>query len=97
MLQFAEINPHLALAQSESFQSAGDREWARFVYRAERLLGHGIDGNEQTDGFSIDLAYAMFEAGDTVADFVVEARANKADLAAAFGPLLSYPPVGRRL
>lgn len=93
---FSEINPHLALWQSENYVSHGEVRWYAWVRACEVNLGHGLDGNEATEGFSLDYANDAFEAGVTVAEYVSEVMANKAALDCAFGPLLSPPPIKSR-
>ncbi len=85
----SEINPHLGLWASENHVSASDREWARFVRRAEKLLGHSIDGNQATDGYCLDFAHDYFANMDSVEDYVADVIEAKAELEAAFGPLVS--------
>jgi hypothetical protein len=85
----SEINPHAALLASESYESPSDREWARWVRRAEKKLGHSLDGNQATDGYSLDYAHDYFANMDTVEDYVADVRAAKAELDAAFGPVLT--------
>jgi hypothetical protein len=41
--------------------------WAAAV---ERILGHDLDGDQQTDGYSLDGALAAFERGVTVRQYV---------------------------
>lgn len=84
----SEINPHAALWASENFVSASDREWARYVRRAEKLLGHSIDGNQSTDGYSLDYAFDYFANCDAVEIYVSDVIEAKAELDAAFGPVL---------
>jgi hypothetical protein len=94
----SEINPHLALLHSESFISECERGWFRFVRKVEKLLGHGIDGNQKTDGFSLDYAADSYADGWTAEEYVSEVQADVAELDAALGPLLSLPaPCGRYL
>lgn len=82
----AEINPHLALGLSESFESDSDRAWSRWVRKAERMLGHDLDGNQDRDGYSLDRASDYFAKGDTVEMYVADVIADKAEIDAAFGP-----------
>lgn len=59
-------------------ETSRDRKFSRFVSQAERALflkvrpsgGGGLDGDEWIDGYSIDGAYAAFQDGETVADYV---------------------------
>src|SRR4051812_26818184 len=87
-LDLSEINPHAALWASESFVSDNEREWLRWVRRAEKLLGHSIDGNQATDGYSLDYAHDYFANMDTVEVYVADVREAKAELEAAFGPVV---------
>jgi hypothetical protein len=92
---FSEINPHLALLASESYVSPDEVRWYAFVRAAEAKLKHGLDGNQQADGFSLDYAHDFFADGATVAEYVEEVRLDKAELDSAFGPLLSLPSRSR--
>lgn len=89
MSELGEINPHLGLWQSETFVSDNEREWLRYVRRAEKLLGHSIDGNEATDGYSLDRCNDYFTNCDEVEIYVADVIAAKAELDAAFGPVLA--------
>lgn len=73
-----DVNPHLALAQSESYESPGDRAWYAFVKKAEKLLGHDLDGHQERDGYSMDRAHDWFADGETVEDFVKDVQIEKA-------------------
>lgn len=90
-----DINPHLGLLASESYVSPGERGWYEFVRQVEKRLGFGLDGNQQTDGFSLDYAHAAFEAHVTPTEYVAEVYEDIAGLDAAFGPLLAYPRKSR--
>lgn len=81
MLDFSEINPHLGLWQSENYESPFEKRWMRWSDQVEKLLGHDLDGDEASDGYSIDGAFANFEAGETAENYVAEVRANKKALA----------------
>lgn len=70
-----DINPHYALLVSESHQSPGDKAWENFCTEAEKLLGHSLDGDEKIDGYSLDAAYAAFEAGLSAPEYVAEVQA----------------------
>jgi predicted alpha/beta hydrolase len=85
-LDLSDINPHLALAASESFVSNSEREWLRWCKRVEKFLGHNLDGNQDCDGYSIDMAYACFEAGDSAMEYATQATINKFANDYAFGP-----------
>ena len=59
---------------AESRSSPTERAWERFWAKCEKLLGHSLDGNDDTDGYSIDGAYAAFDAGATAEQYVAEVR-----------------------
>ncbi|GLS44407.1 hypothetical protein [Methylobacterium brachythecii] len=76
---------HLEFAALESASLNSDAAWERWVARAERAFGRdfSLDGNQDTDGYSIDGALAAFEGGSTVAEYVAHVRVNVAALAKA--------------
>jgi hypothetical protein len=74
---FGEINPHLALAQSESYVSPTERAFMAWVGAVEKIVGHSLDGDEDRDGYSLDGAYAAFEASVTAADYAAEVFEEK--------------------
>jgi hypothetical protein len=67
-------HPHFALLKSESYVSPNERAWLAWVKKAENLLGHSIDGDQDRDGYSLDFAYSFFEAGDTPQQYADEVR-----------------------
>lgn len=73
MHDLSEINPHLALAQSESYVGPG--AWERFVARVERLIGHDLDGDQERDGYSLDYAHDAFMAGVTADEHALGVKA----------------------
>ena len=80
MLDFDEINPHRALWQSETHVSTEERRWERFCRQLEAKLGHGLDGDQTVDGYSLDYLFGLFEHGYTVAEAATEVAAWKASL-----------------
>jgi hypothetical protein len=68
-------HPFEALRRSESYVSPGEREWLRWVAKAEKLAGHDLDGNQDRDGYSLDYAYDAFCDGLTAADYLAEIKA----------------------
>lgn len=82
----SEINPHLALWASENYVSPGERAWEAWVRKLERLIGCDLDGNQDSDGYSLDFAYAEFEAGIKAAVYAADVLINIAAQDAAFGP-----------
>lgn len=88
----SEINPHLALWRSENYVSPVERAWERWVRQVEGILGHGLDGDEYADGYSLDFAYGAFEAGETTESYVTEVICVVMERDRAFGPCLQFPP-----
>lgn len=55
------MDDHMSLWQSETWESAHDKAWYRWVKEVEALLGHDLDGNFKEDGYSFDTSYEMWE------------------------------------
>lgn len=55
---------HLEFAANES-AALEPSAWDRWIAKAEKLIGHGLDGNEAEDGYSIDYALDAFNSGST--------------------------------
>lgn len=43
--------------------TASDRAWHRFCAAVEKLLGCSLDGNQDEDGFCLDMAHDAWKAG----------------------------------
>jgi hypothetical protein len=68
--------------------SAADGRWSRWVDAVEKLLGHDLDGDQDTDGYSLDCAYEAWNRGEvriTPEEYVAIVHAAKAGLAKAEG------------
>jgi hypothetical protein len=87
-LDIDEINPHLGLLRSESHVSDSERDWFRWLRKVEQKLGHSIDGNQATDGYSLDYANDYWVNCDSPDVYVADVRVAKAELDAAFGPVV---------
>lgn len=75
-----DINPHLALLQSESYVSPEELKWEAWVDALALLLGFkNMDGDQMVDGYSLDWCYDVFTDGCTVADAAAELEASWAD------------------
>jgi hypothetical protein len=56
-------------------------EWKTFISDAATLLGiENLDGNEKTDGYSLDYAYHAFYDGYTVEEYVATVKVRRAKL-----------------
>lgn len=47
----------------------------RWAARAEAILGHDLDGDQETDGFSLDFAFVAFKAGMTAKEYATLVQA----------------------
>ncbi len=80
-MSLVDVNPHLALWQSETHVSASERAWDRWVAKVEKLLGHPLDGDQDRDGYSLDFANDCFNDGVTAEEYaldVADAKARRA-------------------
>lgn len=78
-----DINPHLALAASESYVSPEETQFSAICDEVAKRLGlRDLDGTTDTDGYSIDQAYDMFLAGSDADDLVAEFRHQMDELPA---------------
>jgi hypothetical protein len=75
-MTFEDLNDHpfALFAAGESYVSAGEQRWLAWVKQAEALVGHSLDGDEDTDGYSLDSAYAAWEAGVSPKAYAIEVR-----------------------
>lgn len=65
---------HLEYYQLEIYVPREEREWISWASRVESLLGHSLDGDLSTDGYSLDRAYSFFKLGATSNEYVSEVR-----------------------
>lgn len=66
-------------------ETASERAWSRFVDDCEEELfkrgyGTSLDGNEATDGYSLDTAHEAFRLGHTVEEYMETVDADRHDL-----------------
>lgn len=61
---------HLHTWEAETFQSQIEKRWLAWIKRAETLAGHNLDGDQDSDGYSLDQAFALFRAGLTPKQYV---------------------------
>lgn len=76
-MTYEDLNDHpfAIFMAGESFISDGERAWLAWVKKVEKLLGHSLDGDQETDGYSMDFAYDEFENGLTPEHYVADIRA----------------------
>lgn len=68
---------HLAFAQAESASIDTDTRWLSWCGRAEDMLGHALDGDQATDGYSLDGAFAAFREGASVVEYVLDVQGRQ--------------------
>ena len=56
------FDSHLATWQAETAVPASERAWLAWIGRVEALLGHSADGDQRTDGYSMDGFYELWHA-----------------------------------
>ena len=59
---------HAAVWQAETLALEATT-WERWATATEALLGHGLDGDQDTDGYSMDDAYDAFRLGWTPEEY----------------------------
>lgn len=75
-----DLNDHpFAIHAAAEAAGLDDTAWERWTARAEKILGHSLDGNQELDGYSLDFAFDAFKAGTSAEDYA----ASIAGLAAA--------------
>ena len=57
------FDSHLATWQAETAVPASERAWLAWIGRVEALLGHSADGDQRTDGYSMDGFYELWQRG----------------------------------
>lgn len=68
-----DVNPHLALWQSETYVSTTELKWEAYVDAVAKCIGlTGLDGDTDKDGYSLDQAHDLFVAGCSVMDCAQE-------------------------
>lgn len=70
-------NDHLATWEAETTEPARSREWHEWIEKAERLAGHSLDGDEATNGYSMDGAHAAWQSWMTPEKYVARIAYTK--------------------
>lgn len=66
------MSRHLEIWQLETFASPREQDWLKWVAVVESLLGHSLDGNQMSDGYSLDYAADAFADGVSPQEYVEE-------------------------
>lgn len=54
---------HMSLWKTETWVSAHEKAWLRWIDELESVVGHNLDGTQWIDGYSLDHSYKMWEDG----------------------------------
>jgi hypothetical protein len=68
---------HMEFAELES-RSLGKNGWQIWAEKVEKILGHDLDGNQDTDGYSMDYAFAAWNNGLMPFEYVAQVKNTKA-------------------
>ncbi len=71
-------HPFAVFMAGESYVSPGERAWLAWIKKVEKLLGFDLDGDQNRDGYSLDMAYAAWEAGESAAAYAAEVTVERA-------------------
>jgi len=63
-------NQFMEISAFELGEAIRKNPWDLWVARAEKLLGHSLDGNQKQDGYSLDYAYVAFCSAVTAEQYV---------------------------
>ncbi len=67
---------HLQVYQIEKYVPKGEREWLSWAATVEHALGHSLDGDQATNGYSLDYAYDWFRTGAKTMEYVLEVKSK---------------------
>lgn len=68
-MSIEDLNPHLALWRSETRAPRTEQLWLNFCASlAAHLCVADLDGDQRTDGYSLDVAQELFQQGCTAAE-----------------------------
>jgi hypothetical protein len=60
---------HIEFAELETASLAAGSEFEAWCEKAEKILGHDLDGDEVNDGYSLDGAFDWYDGGDTPKEY----------------------------
>jgi len=66
---------HIEVWQYETHRPASEELWFAWCNQVERILGDSLDGDEASDGYSLDSAYEAFVARITPTQYCNGQRA----------------------
>ena len=68
---------HMAIWQAEQAVPEHEARWLMWIEEVEKLLGHDADGDQSTDGYSMDGFYDMFKTGMSAVSAVESLRVER--------------------
>jgi hypothetical protein len=51
--------------------------WLKWIDAVEKFVGHSMDGDQKTDGYSLDLAHLAYSTGATVLSYAYHVEGRK--------------------
>lgn len=67
---------HQQVWEMETASLNSGSSWLRWIAKAERIIGHSLDGDEGGDGYSLDSAHDAFSSGSTPEQYVARVQAR---------------------
>lgn len=72
---------HLETYQFEKYVPQDERNWLAWANSVEAILKHSLDGNQNTQGYSLDYAYNWFKLGAKPQAYANSVKAAKLRIA----------------
>lgn len=68
-------HPFAEFMAAENYVSDGERAWLAWAKKVKRLANVAdLDGNQDADGYSLDMAYAAWESGASAETYATEVK-----------------------
>ena len=64
------MDDHMSTWVAENGYSGQDASWDNWTRAVESMFGHGLDGDQNANGFSFDFAHDAWEDGVTPQSYV---------------------------
>lgn len=65
---------HIESYQFEKYVPKSEHNWISWANSVEEILKHSIDGDQSSDGYSLDYAYDWFKLGSTAYEYASNVR-----------------------
>lgn len=73
-----DMDDHMLVWYWETYNP--DSQWDTWFLRVQRLAGHDLDGNQDTDGYSMDTTFDMYREGLTPVEAYARIESSKRDV-----------------